>query len=73
VVAISEFFDEVVYWVAMGYEDAGRAHEANPTQEAGTNGWIPDSKSDSMQAGLLQAVVAELPVSRGGDVGETSG
>jgi hypothetical protein len=73
VVAISEFFDEVVYWVAMGYEDAGRAQEANPAEEAGTSPWVPDSKSEPMTNGALEAVVAELPVSRGGDVGETSG
>lgn len=73
VLAISEFFDEVVYWVAMGYEDAGRAHDANPAEEAGTSGWAPDSKREPMTNGALEAVATELPVSRGGDVGETSG
>jgi hypothetical protein len=71
--AISEFFDEVLSWVAAGYEDAGRAEAENPVEEAGTSSWFPDSKGDPAPAGALQAVVDELPVSRGGDVGETSG
>ncbi len=73
VLSISEFFDEVVYWVAEGYEDARRAHQANPAEEADTITEIPGSKSEPMTNGALAAVVAELPVSRGGDVGETSG
>jgi hypothetical protein len=73
VLSISEFFDEVVYWVAMGHEDAGRAHQANPPEDAGTSLWMPDSKIEPMTNGALEAVATELPVSRGGDVGETSG
>jgi hypothetical protein len=71
VLAISEFFDEVMYWVAAGYEDAYRAQLASPPQ---TESWRPEpQKLEPALAGLEDAWDEELAVSRGGDIGEASG
>lgn len=73
VLAISEFFDEVVYWVAEGYEDTRQAREANPSEDAETATWNPKPKIEPVRAGVGAANERDLAVSRGGDVGGTPG
>jgi hypothetical protein len=72
VLAISEFFDEVTYWVSAGYEDAGRARLASPMPVEAAR-VQRNHKLEPARAGFESAGEEELAVSRGGDIGEASG
>ncbi len=73
VLAISEFFDEAIYFASVGYEDACRASLASPEQAEiakKLSAGIP-RLSSSLQLGDHAEI--DLPISRGGDIGEASG
>ena len=73
VLAISEFFDEAIYFASMGYEDACRASLASPEQAEiakKLSAGIP-RLSSALQLGDHGEI--DLPISRAGDIGEASG
>jgi len=72
VLAVSEFFDEVIYWVAMGYEDARRAQLAS-LPDVDAPAWEPRRKMAPVSVGVQETADVDLDVSRAGDVGEASG
>jgi hypothetical protein len=74
VMTISQFFDRVIYHIVMGYEDARRADLAHPGM---SDAELLALKKEvqgvrPIDRGARQ-LVAELPISRSGDVGEFSG
>ncbi len=74
VFAISEFFDRVVYHIVVGYEDARRADLAHPRPSETE---VLAAKRELVIRGIevqeLRTLAEEMPISRGGDVGEVSG
>lgn len=73
VLAISEFFDEGIYFAALGFEDACRASLASSEQASiakSLSAGIPQLAAD---LDLKEHSEVDLPVSRGGDIGEASG
>lgn len=74
VITISQFFDRVVYHIIVGYEDARRADLANPKMsDAELLALKKEVQGVRSSAPGAKQMVAELPMSRSGDVGEFSG
>jgi hypothetical protein len=69
--AISEFFDEVVYWVSVGYQDSYQARLMAPP-ELERRSPRPGRKLEPVGVGA-EETHEEWSVSRGGDIGEASG
>jgi hypothetical protein len=74
VMTISQFFDRVVYHIAVGYEDARRADLAHPKMSDAELLALKKEVQGVRPAGPgARQLVSELPMSRSGDVGEVSG
>ena len=73
VLAISEFFDEAIYFASMGYEDACRASLASPEQAEIAKKLSAGIPRPSSSLQLEDHAEIDLPISRGGDIGEASG
>jgi hypothetical protein len=74
VITISQFFDRVVYHIIVGYEDARRADLAHPKMtDAELLALKKEVQGVRSAAPGAKQMVAELPMSRSGDVGEFSG
>lgn len=70
IVAISDFFDRAIYHTICGYEDA-RASKAKA--DASPKKPAKKTATPAKKARRATAAAEDLGVSRGGDVGETSG
>ena len=73
VLAISEFFDEAIYFASMGYEDACRASLASPEQAEIAKRLSAGIPRLSSALQLEDHGEIDLPISRAGDIGEASG
>ncbi|MEX2300439.1 MAG: hypothetical protein WD733_05850 [Bryobacterales bacterium] len=73
VITISQFFDRVIYHIVMGYDDARRAALAHPKMSDAELLALKKEAQGVRPKGLHPELVAELPMSRSGDVGEVSG
>jgi hypothetical protein len=71
VCSISEFFDEVIYWLSVGYEDASQARLMAPP-DIERRAPKPSRHLEPVAVGA-EEMTEELSVSRGGDIGEASG
>ena len=73
VLSVSEFFDRAIYHTTLGYEDARRTADAAPE--------MPDAAETKASVARATSTLASTDVpdsdlgqiSRGGDIGETSG
>ena len=70
--SISEFFDQALYSVAVGYADGERAHLTPPSRSAEPTAPKP-ARPAAKRATAETADDMELPVSRSGQIGEASG
>ena len=73
VLAISEFFDEAIYFASMGYEDACRASLASPEQAEIAKRLAAGIPRLSSVLEVEEHGEIDLPISRAGDIGEASG
>ena len=73
VLAISEFFDEAIYFASMGYEDACRASLASPEQAEIAKKLSAGIPRLSSALQVEEQGEIDLPISRAGDIGEASG
>ncbi len=70
VISIGEFFDEALYFAAVGYDDAHRAQLAAASRSSGE----ADDTVEKKQPGRThQPVDEDWAVSRSGQIGEASG
>ena len=67
--SISHFFDKVIYHVAAGYEDARKAVEGAERSV----GVAKAHRNHTVAAVDVSQEELNLPISRGGEIGETSG
>ncbi len=73
--SISHFFDKVIYHVAAGYEDARKASEAAQRSVGETEPTFAKAPRNHTIVAAVEVSQEELnlPISRGGEIGETSG
>lgn len=72
IVAISEFFDRAVYHTVVGYED-GRTTQTSVRKAAPSSTARSKAKPAAKRARKKAPASDEMHISRGGDIGETSG
>ncbi len=73
--SISHFFDKVIYHVAAGYEDARKAAQGAQRSVGETRPKVVSKAHRSHTIPPVEVSEEELnlPISRGGEIGETSG
>lgn len=71
---ISQFFDRVIYHIVVGYEDARHADLSHPKMTDAELLALKKEVQGVRPTGVRpEQLVAELPISRSGDLGEVSG
>ena len=72
--SISEFFDQAIYFASIGYEDACKAGLASPLKDTQVQDADPARPKIRPRTPVsTEEEEYDLPISRGGQVGEASG